>query len=96
MSNLARINTNKVENVKTGQVYFELDIYDNYNYGSINITKEQTSMTDLESLQYLKDMGSDESANICDLIDSLLEYQNGLFINGTWYSWDEIKHFFEG
>ena len=58
------------------------------------LKEEDIPETDIDALQYLIDYGSDESSNICDVIDSLLEYQKGLTINNTYYDWDEIKHLF--
>ena len=95
MSNLARVNVNKVENVKTNKIYYEIDISDSYNYGSIDIEEEEIPETDIDALQYLIDYGPDESENITDLIDSLIEYEKGLFINDIWYDWNEVKHLFQ-
>ena len=29
------------------------------------------------------------------ILDSVLENQRGIYINGTFYEWEEIKHIFE-
>jgi len=94
MSNAIFIDTNKVENLITKAVEYEIRIWDNYNSGDISITKEEIPANDLLALQYLIDIGSDESKNVCDVVDALLEYQCGVTINGTYYSWEEIKHLF--
>ena len=94
MSNRAYANVNKVENIKTGKVSYEINIFDNYEYGSVSIESDQTSMTDIEVLQYLKDYGSDESTNVFGLIDSLLHSKVGITINDTFYKWNKIKHLF--
>ena len=96
MSNRIFIDVNKVTNVVTNDSFFEITISDNYNSGEVLITEEQIPKTDIEALQYLKDYGSDESTGVCDVIDALLEYKYGVTINGTHYSWEEIKHLFMG
>lgn len=95
MSNRYYSNINKVENVKTGDIYYEIDIFDDYGYGSVDVTEEQTTMNDMETLQYLKDIGSDMSSGVCGVIDGLFEQQKGITINKTFYDWDEIKQVFE-
>jgi len=92
MSNRVYANVNKVENVKTGKIYYEIDIYDAYEYGSIDIEKEQIPATDLDLLQHLIDYGSDESEKITGILDFLLEHGKGITINDTLYDWGEIKH----
>ena len=94
MSNRAYANVNKVTNIVTNNSYFEIDIFDNHNYGSVIIEEEQIPKTDIDALKYLRDNGSYESDDVCDLIDSLLEYNNGITINDTFYEWEEIKHIF--
>ena len=79
-------------------LWIEARIYDNYNSGDTIIPKEDCGVNledDLSILQFCKDYGSDENAGICDIIDSLLENQKGLTINGTFYDWEEIKHLFD-
>ena len=95
MSNHVSVDVNKVTNIVSKNSYHEISITDSYNIGSINIEEEQIPKTDIEALQYLKDMGSDVSNEICDIIDAILEYQYGVTINDTHYDWDEIKHIFE-
>ncbi len=46
---------------------------------------------DLDLLQQVMDYG-DQIAQ--DMIWSMSEQGNGLYIGGTWYSWDEIEHLF--
>lgn len=78
--------------------WIEARIFDNYNNGETIIPKEDCGVNlkdDLSILQYCKDYGSDDSAGMCDVIDSLLENQKGLTINGTFYEWEEIKHLFD-
>ena len=94
MSNCAYIDINKIEKVKTGEIRYEIAIFDSYNSGSVDIEKEQTTMTDIETLQYLVDNNPDESDDVYLLISSLVENQKGVSVNGTFYDWDEIKHLF--
>lgn len=95
MSNQVCANVNKVTNIVTKDSYFEIIISDNYNSGSMLISEDKIPKTDIEALQYLKDYGSDESTGICDVVDAILEYRWSIFINGTNYSWEEIKHIFD-
>jgi len=95
MSNLININVNKVENVVTKVVYYEIEAFDNYIHDSICIEEEQISKTDIDILQYLIDYSFYESGNIYDIVSSMHENQKGVSINNTYYEWEEIKHLFE-
>jgi len=91
MSNSAHIDVEKCENVVTKAVYYRISAFDNYNTGDVSIEEDQIPQTDIDALQYCIDNASDMSHGICDIVDSLLEYQKGVTINGTFYDWDEIK-----
>ena len=95
MSNHISVDVNKVTNIVSNNSYYEISITDAYNIGSINIEEEQIPKTDIEALRYLKDMGSDVSNEICDILDAILEYKYEITINDTNYEWDEIKHIFD-
>ncbi len=95
MSNPIYINVNEVKNIATKTVLCSIEIQDSYNSGSVRIEDEQIPKTDLEALQYLIKDGSVESKSVCDVVDSILENEKGVTINGTSYDWDEIKHLFE-
>jgi len=94
MSNAIFIDVNKIENVITKTIYYAIEVWDNYNSGSTCIEKEEIPKTDIEALRYCKDISSDIAGDFCDVIDVIEEYEIGVTINGTFYSWDEIKHIF--
>ena len=98
MSNRAYLETIECKRTKggIGQTWIEARIYDDYNTGEIIIPPDNgvDIENDLDILQYCKDYGSDDSAGMCDVIDSILEYQKGITINATFYDWNELKHLF--
>lgn len=94
MSNQYYINTNEVKNTKTNEIHLEIEIFDNYGTGSVEVEEAEMPETDIEALQYLKEYGSDESDLVGDVVDGIQEYSASVTINDTSYSWDEIKHIF--
>ena len=94
MSNQIYIDCNKVENVVSKTIHYEIKTWDNYNSGDTSIGEDEIPANDLDCLQYCKDYGSDASIGICDVIDGILEFCSGVTINATWYEWEEIKHIF--
>ena len=55
-------------------------------------TWESIPENDLDVLQKCLDS---EDEIFIGMMDTLLENQSGVYINGTWYDWDEIKHLWE-
>lgn len=94
MSNTTFINANKIINFANGKVSFSIEIEDDYNSGSVSLDIEEMPKTDLDALQYLIDFGTDLSKDVSDLVDAILEYEYGVYINNTPYDWVDIKHLF--
>ena len=94
MSNTYYVDVNKVENVKSGNFFYEIAMRDDYNRGSIDITEEEIPKTDIDTLRYCLDNRIDAYDGLCDVIDAILEYQSCVTINNTHYSWNEIKYLF--
>ena len=94
MANAIFIDCNKVENVVSKTIHYEIKAWDNYASGDTSILEEQVPKTDLDCLQYCIDYGSDGCSNISNVIDGILEFRADIEINATLYSWDEIKHLF--
>jgi len=99
MSNLAFIETVNVTKTfeDDSKARLEVKVWDNYAEGSADCSAD--GLVDIEDelsiLQFCKDYASEDSKAVCDVIDSLYEYEKGVNINGTFYSWDEIKHIFK-
>jgi len=93
MSNRIYANANKVENLRSGEIYYEVDIFDSYEYGSINISEEEIPQNDMDTLQHLINR-PDDSEDIANLLDFMREHKKGITINDTFYDWEEIKHLF--
>jgi hypothetical protein len=93
MSNRVYIEVCKVESLYDHHISYNIRMNDTYNDGFFEI--EAPIDDDLEVLRTCKDIGSDMSKNVSDIIDSILEYQKGVAINGTYYDWEEIKKVFE-
>ena len=101
MSNLAYIQTVEVKKTYAEEIVIDVRVWDNFTEGDSYIgEKGQVGdrgvdvKDDMSILQYCKDIGSDDSASICSVIDSILENKKGVEINGTFYEWDKIKHIF--
>jgi len=70
---------------------------DGYSTGQVDIPTEDSGVNiydNLGILEWCKDFGSDDSVEMADLIDYIIEEECSVTINGTEYSWDEIKHLF--
>lgn len=95
MANIFFIDVNKVENIVTKTICYEIKIWDSYNNSSFSIEEEEIPDNDLDALQHCIEIGSDMSQNVCDIVDAILEYKKGVNINSTFYDWDEIQHLFD-
>ncbi len=94
MSNSIYIDVNKVENVISKTIYFEITAWDDYNHGSTSIEENQLPTTDIETLQLCIDYGVNASINIHDVVESISDFEKGVTVNGNFYEWDKIKHLF--
>ena len=95
MSNEVTIQATQFVNMrgaeKTGST-FGFRIYDDYDSVYSNLMMEgeflDISSEDLAFLKYVVDNASDK---IEYMLDSVVENEKGMEINGTWYDWNEIK-----
>ena len=93
MSNPIDIKTQKVEKTYSEEeARFEIVVSDNYQEGSLPV--DEIPDDPMEILQLCKDIGSDVSKAVCDIIDWVLENGVGVNINDDFYDWDAIKHIF--
>jgi hypothetical protein len=86
--NMITLQATKFVNMPSGEETFGYRMYDNHGQ-AYNNTLEKIPEDDLELLEIV--MQSDE-IQISDMLDFLLEYAKGLYINGEWYNWCDIKH----
>lgn len=71
----------------TGEETFGFRMYDNY--GDVYDNLAESLITDeIELLEYAKNADYRE---VRDMLDSVVENETGMNINGVWYDWDEIK-----
>ena len=93
MSNSVYIEVHRIEKKDPEQEQqFHITVSDNYADGLCTTDKD---LGGLDILQHCKDYGSDENAEVCAIIDFVLENQIGVNINSIFYDWDEIKHIFD-
>lgn len=86
------IETNIVENTKSGCKSNEIKVYDDYGTGTFIV--KSIPDDDLEILQLCKDIGSDSNKTICAVMDHILEINKGVHINNEFYKWEKIRHIF--
>lgn len=95
MSNRVNIERRKIEKIRTGRTWFEVYISDDYNSGSIEFNSLLENDLDLLkeclSVQYL----SQYCKEVSSLLDHIDEFERGVYIDDTWYDWEEIKHVFK-
>ena len=98
MSNRASIQQQTVTVRHTGETGKEVAVFDDYGNGTIDLDTYSDTFydDDLELLatviQVVGDGGLD---NVAGILDHVQEYETGMFIEGTWYEWKEIKQVFE-
>jgi hypothetical protein len=89
--NQINIEPTRFESVRTGDVTYGVRVYDSYANAYDNLW-ESIPDDDLEVFALVRDSDNDQ---IVAMIDFLLEHQNGCYIGGEWYEWEQIKHLFE-
>ncbi len=98
MSNRTTVQQQTANVRHTGETSKEVIVFDNHGSGTINLDSYSDNFydDDLELLatviQVVDEGGLD---NIRGIIDHVQECETGIFIEGTWYEWDKIKHVFE-
>lgn len=93
MSNQVFIEQHEVTVWHSRQQHISVVVYDDYNSGDAIL--ESIFEDDLQLLLWCKNIGSDMSDGICDVLDGVLEHGYPIIINGAEYTWDKIKHIFE-
>ncbi|KKK83555.1 hypothetical protein LCGC14_2792210 [marine sediment metagenome] len=94
MANAIFIDVNKVENLISKTIHYEIKAWDSYNLSDLSITEEEIPNTDLDSLKLCIE-NSQDFEKMLDIMAAIVEYESGVTINATYYDWDEIKHLFE-
>ena len=69
-------------------------VYVRDDYGNGHYTTNHDFDSPEDILQHCIDFGSDESAEVCAVIDTILEYQMDITLNNVPYTWDKIRHIF--
>lgn len=98
MSNKANIQQQTATVRHTGETSKEVVVFDDYGIGIINLDSYSDNFydDDLELLatvvQVVDEGGLD---NIRGILDNVQENETGIYIEGTWYDWEEIKQVFE-
>jgi hypothetical protein len=88
MSNRAMIVPTKFEDVRTGTVTYGVRVQDDY-ATTYNNTWEDIPDDDLEVLARLIKT-TDEVGD--DILASILEQEQGCYVDNVWHEWNEIKH----
>ena len=98
MNNRAYIQQKTTITYKTQQTTKSVSIFDDYGYGSICLDSYCDTFyeDDLELLLFVLETVRTESQEAVDaVLDSIYEDEKGMYIEGTWYSWEQIKPVFE-
>lgn len=89
MSNRVTIQRTTFTPYNGGEASFGYRAYDDHGQTYDNtLSEEQMKLSDEEFFRYVVDYG-DTLAQ--DMISFLLEYDNGLYIDDTWYDYDWVK-----
>jgi hypothetical protein len=89
--NRVTIEPTKFVNIRNGEESHGYRMYDNYGSHYDN-TLESIPDDDLELLKIVAENDNDV---VCDMLNHLVETENGLEIGGQYYSYEEIKHIIE-
>ncbi len=104
MSNQAFIEQRTITTRHNGEeVNKEICICDDYGSGSIDLTEDYDSFydDDMELLEMvLNSVFNEDSSiktefNIIDILNNVKNNERGIYIEGTWYDWEDIKPVFE-
>ena len=98
MSNRAIIQQQTTTIRKTGLTTKDVVIFDDYDSGHICLDDYSDNFydDDMELLAFILDIAKeDESLSVKSVLDSVLESETGIEIEGTWYGWEQIKSVFE-
>lgn len=78
----------KFVNLRNGEVQYGFTMYDDYD-GSYNAIFESEPPSD--DMEFLKMVLTGLDEKMQNMIDFVVESQNGLYIGDSWYDWSEIK-----
>ncbi len=98
MSNRANIQQQTATVRHTGEISKEVVVFDNYGSGTIDLDSYSDNFydDDLELLATVIQVVDEGGlGNVRGILDHVQESETGIFIEGTWYDWKEIKHVFE-
>lgn len=98
MSNKANIQQQTATVRHTGEISKEVVVFDDFGIGIINLDSYSDNFYDddlelLATVVQVVDEGGLE--NVRGILDHVEENETGMFIEGKWYEWKEIKHIFE-
>ena len=95
MSNRASICQETVKQYRNGQESKVISVFDDYGQGSISV--ESFSDDDMEVLAMVMKEVQEQGGldNVETILDSVVSSEKGLYIEGTWYDWKEIKPVFD-
>ena len=94
MSNRASICQETVKQYENGQESKVISVFDDYGQGSISV--ESFSDDNMEVLaMVMREVQEGGLDNVETILDSVVSNEKGLYIEGTWYDWKEIKPVFD-
>ena len=91
MSNRVTIEQTIFQNVKSGEKTYGVRVYDDYAQAYDNTWGEIPD----NDMDVLKKVLESDANDISAIMDNVRENENGVFIGGTWYDYDEIKTYVE-
>lgn len=99
MSNRASIQQETLIVHKTGKKYNNVNVFDDYGHDSIPLDDYFDTFyeDDMELLQFVLERIKEGDCfdAVASVIDHVAETQKGMYIEGTWYDWEEIKKVFD-
>ncbi len=99
MSNRASIQQETIIVHKTGQTSHCVSVFDNYGQGSICLENYSDSFyeDDLELLLFVLERVQEDNGiqSVQQVLEHVFEYKTGIYIEGTWYDWEQIKPVFD-
>ena len=101
MSNRAHIQQEEKKTHHSGEVTRIVSVWDDYadDYVDLEVLNESGEWfeDELELLKAVLDhiFSNKGSKEMDAVINYVQENENGLYVEGTWYNWEQIKHLFE-
>jgi uncharacterized protein YfaP (DUF2135 family) len=103
MSNRAHIQQEEKKTHHSGEVTRIVSVWDDYadDYVDLEVLcPDGTNKWFEDELELLKAVldhifSNKGSKAMGDVINYVQENENGLYVEGTWYNWEQIKHLFE-